>query len=75
MTPHSIKRRTGLLSSSTSYLNQARIMSLGRTVTLYAFVSVINSDEHIADDRNNGLTIPQIGFGTWQSAPGEVEKA
>lgn len=24
---------------------------------------------------NNGLTIPQIGFGTWQSAPGEVEKA
>ncbi|ORY29950.1 aldehyde reductase I [Naematelia encephala] len=24
---------------------------------------------------NNGITFPQIGFGTWQSAPGEVEKA
>ena len=75
MTPHSIKRRTGLPSSSTSSLDEAKTMSLGRTVTLYAFVSVIDSDEHIADDRNNGLTIPQIGFGTWQSKPGEVEKA
>ncbi|RSH89555.1 hypothetical protein EHS25_002106 [Saitozyma podzolica] len=24
---------------------------------------------------NNGLKIPQIGFGTWQSRPGEVEEA
>nr|XP_031861147.1 uncharacterized protein CI109_003508 [Kwoniella shandongensis]KAA5528219.1 hypothetical protein CI109_003508 [Kwoniella shandongensis] len=24
---------------------------------------------------NNGVTVPQIGFGTWQAAPGEVEKA
>ncbi|GFZ45807.1 Glycerol 2-dehydrogenase (NADP(+)) [Saitozyma sp. JCM 24511] len=24
---------------------------------------------------NNGLKVPQIGFGTWQAAPGEVEKA
>ncbi|ODN83423.1 hypothetical protein L202_01565 [Cryptococcus amylolentus CBS 6039] len=24
---------------------------------------------------NNGVTFPQIGFGTWQAAPGEVEKA
>lgn len=24
---------------------------------------------------NNGVVVPQIGFGTWQAAPGEVEKA
>ncbi|WVQ98969.1 hypothetical protein IAU59_006101 [Kwoniella sp. CBS 9459] len=24
---------------------------------------------------NNGVTLPQVGFGTWQAAPGEVEKA
>jgi glycerol 2-dehydrogenase (NADP+) len=24
---------------------------------------------------NNGVSIPQIGLGTWQSKPGEVEKA
>ncbi|WVW82820.1 hypothetical protein I302_104832 [Kwoniella bestiolae CBS 10118] len=24
---------------------------------------------------NNGLVIPQVGYGTWQAAPGEVEKA
>ena len=24
---------------------------------------------------NTGLKVPQIGFGTWQAAPGEVEKA
>ncbi|KAK8869592.1 hypothetical protein IAR55_000159 [Kwoniella newhampshirensis] len=24
---------------------------------------------------NNGIVAPQIGFGTWQAAPGEVEKA
>lgn len=29
----------------------------------------------ILRDSNNGLKVPQIGFGTWQAAPGEVEKA
>ncbi|WWC69202.1 uncharacterized protein I206_103139 [Kwoniella pini CBS 10737] len=24
---------------------------------------------------NNGVVIPQVGYGTWQAAPGEVEKA
>ncbi|KAL7424195.1 hypothetical protein Q5752_001781 [Cryptotrichosporon argae] len=24
---------------------------------------------------NNGLEVPQVGFGTWQAAPGEVERA
>jgi L-glyceraldehyde reductase len=24
---------------------------------------------------NNGVEMPQVGLGTWQSKPGEVEKA
>ena len=31
--------------------------------------------EYVLTGSNTGLEVPQIGFGTWQAKPGEVERA